>query len=48
MGTFIVVVILVLIVAAAVRYLFKSHKRGEHVGCGGDCTSCHSGCSHHL
>ena len=48
MGTFIVVLVLVAIVAAIIRSIVKTHKNGGHPICGGDCGNCHGGCSHSL
>lgn len=46
LGTAIVILVLVGIVALAVRSLWKTHKAGGQ--CGGDCSSCGgcSGCHH--
>lgn len=43
-GNGIVIAVLVVVVALAVRSLWKSHKSGGH--CNGDCSSC-GGCHHH-
>ena len=46
-GNVIVLAVLAIVVALAVRSVWKSHKSGGHCGgdcscCGGDCGSCHS------
>lgn len=47
LGTIIVSVIIVLMVFFIVRCMVKDRKKGKHI-CGGDCSSCHGGCSHKL
>lgn len=45
LGNAIVIVVLVVVVALAIRSLWKSHKSGGH--CSGDCSTCggcHSSC----
>ena len=43
LGNAIVIAVLAIVVALAVRSLWKSHKSGGH--CSGDCSSC-GGCGH--
>lgn len=45
-GTIIVLLVVVLIVAGAVAKMIKDKKQGNHL-CGGDCSKCH-GCSHSI
>ncbi len=42
-GTIIVLVIVAAAIIFAVRSLYKDHKNGKSISCGGDCTHCH-GC----
>ena len=42
LGNLIVLAVLAIVVALAVRSVWKSHKSGGH--CNGDCGSCGSGC----
>ena len=43
MGDFIVITVLVVMVAAVIRSMWKNHKNGGHCsGCSGNC----NGCSH--
>lgn len=39
-GTFIVLVVLVLIVCLIVRSMIKDKKSGKSLQCGGDCSKC--------
>lgn len=48
MGTLIVVLILMIIVGMIIRSMVKARKRGGHPICGGDCGSCHGGCTHSM
>ena len=41
-GSIVILIVLILIIALVVRYLFK--KRKNH-SCNGDCCSCHGTCS---
>lgn len=43
MGTAIVLVALLVVVALAARSLIKDKKNGKSISCGGDCKHCH-GC----
>lgn len=45
MGTAVVLVVLIVIVALIVRGMIKDKKNGKAIQCGGDCAHCH-GCSH--
>lgn len=44
MGTFIVIVILLALVALCIRNLVREHKRGELCECIGDCARCKIQC----
>lgn len=44
MGTYIVGAILVIMVVAIIRKLYKDKKNGK--GCGGNCAGCKSNCHH--
>lgn len=46
MGTVVVGVILVGIVALIVRSMIKDKKAGKSLQCGGDCSHCGGHCSH--
>lgn len=43
MGTAIVLVVLLIVVALAAKSLIKDKKNGKSISCGGDCKHCH-GC----
>ena len=45
MGTLIVSIILLLIVALVVRSLIKEKRSGRHPSCGGNCGACGHACS---
>jgi len=47
MGTAIVGLVLLLIVAAVIRKMIKDHKAGKH-SCGGNCAGCSGCCSYHM
>lgn len=44
LGTLIVLLILIAVVAAIVFKIVKDRRTGKHI-CGGDCSKCH-GCTH--
>ena len=44
MGTVLVLTLLVLAVGFIIRSLVRDRKQGKHT-CGGNCASCHGGCS---
>ena len=43
-GTFIVLVILVIVVCISVRSMIKDKKKGKSLQCGGDCSKCGGHC----
>jgi hypothetical protein len=45
MGTFIVSIILLVIVALVIHSLIKSKRAGKHPSCGGNCGACGHACS---
>lgn len=45
MGTVLVLVVLLVVVGLIVRGMVRDRKQGKS-SCGGDCASCHGGCSH--
>lgn len=45
MGTFIVSIILLLVIALVIRSLIKEKRSGRHPSCGGNCGSCGHACS---
>ncbi len=45
LGSVLVIVVLAAVVFLAVRYVWRSHKRGTCVGCSG-CSSCSGACPH--
>ncbi len=47
MGTVLVLAVLLVVVGLIVRGMVKDRKQGKS-SCGGDCASCHGGCSHKL
>lgn len=46
MGTLIVGIGLIAVVAAIVRSMYKDKKAGKSIQCGGDCKHCGGHCSH--
>ncbi len=48
MGTLLVLLVLIGIVALIVRSMVKTHKAGGSVICGGDCKHCGGSCHHHV
>jgi len=44
MGTFIIGIVVLSIVAIAVRSMIKDKKNGKSIQCGGDCKSCGGHC----
>ncbi|MCR4742682.1 MAG: FeoB-associated Cys-rich membrane protein [Treponema sp.] len=44
MGTLVVGLILLAIVAAIIAFIIKERKAGRHPSCGGDCASCGGAC----
>lgn len=44
MGTFVVLVILVIIVALVIRHMIRDKKNGKSIQCGGDCKYCGGHC----
>jgi hypothetical protein len=46
MGTFIVLVVLIVIVALIIRNMVKDKKNGKSLHCGGDCSHCKGNCHH--
>ena len=44
MGTAIVLVVVILAAALAVRSMIKDKKNGKSIQCGGDCRHCSGGC----
>lgn len=40
MGTVVVLAILTLVIAFAIRSIYKDKKRGKSISCGGDCGHC--------
>lgn len=44
MGTVIVLIILIIMVAFAVRSMYKDKKAGKSLQCGGDCKKCKGHC----
>lgn len=47
MGTVLVLAVLLVVVGLIVRGMVRDRKQGKS-SCGGDCASCHGGCSHKL
>ena len=45
LSTILISLVLLAIVISIIRYLINQKKQGKHT-CGGDCASCHGGCSH--
>lgn len=45
MGTVLVLAVLLVVVGLIVRGMVRDRKQGKS-SCGGDCASCHGGCSH--
>ena len=45
MGTVLVLDVLLVVVGLIVRGMVRDRKQGKS-SCGGDCASCHGGCSH--
>lgn len=46
MGTWIIGIIVILIVAFIIRGMVKDKKNGKSIQCGGDCKYCGGHCSH--
>lgn len=44
MGTVVVLIILLVIIALCVKSMIKDKKAGKSISCGGDCKNCHGGC----
>lgn len=45
MGTVLVLAVLLAVVGLIIRGMVKDRRQGKS-SCGGDCASCHGGCSH--
>ena len=45
LGTIIITLLLILIVAAVITSMVKDKRRGRHPSCGGNCGSCGHSCS---
>ena len=45
LGTIIITLILILIVAGVITSMVKDKRRGRHPSCGGNCGSCGHSCS---
>lgn len=46
MGTFVVGLVLVIIIAAIIRHMVKARKEGKSIQCGGECKHCGGHCHH--